>query len=325
VDAPDQAYPDGQVADAAVAALKGFSPSDRRARFFLAVGIRKPHLPLTGPKRYWDLHDLGKIPPLTNAAAPRGALALALHDSVELRRYTAASTAPRLDADQVARLRRGYYAAATFADAQIGRVLDALESTGLARNTIVIVWGDHGFHLGEHGLWTKTTNYEADTRVPLIVATPDGRPRGVHTSALVELLNVSPSLVELCDLPASEKLEGRGFAANLGHPAAPGRAGALSPFPRPWVSGKNLRPEFMGYTVRTATHRAVGWPTRPSSPASFKPTAATTSSKRENPRTFPARPAACMNSPRCCQHCHAPVSAPSTQSPCRPTPSLSAA
>ena len=259
VDAPDQAYPDGQVADAAVAALKGFSPSDRRARFFLAVGIRKPHLPLTGPKRYWDLHDLGKIPPLTNAAAPRGALALALHDSVELRGYTAASTAPRLDADQVARLRRGYYTAATFAEAQIGRVLDALESTGLARNTIVIVWGDHGFHLGEHGLWTKTTNYEADTRVPLIVATPDGRPRGVHTSALVELLDVSPTLVELCDLPAREKLEGRGFAANLGHPAAPGRAGALSPFPRPWVSGKNFRPEFMGYTVRTATHRAVGW------------------------------------------------------------------
>jgi iduronate 2-sulfatase len=259
VDAPDDAYPDGKVAAAAVTALEGFTAAGTRLPFFLAVGFRKPHLPFTAPKRYWDMHDPAQLPPLTQAAAPRGAPALALHDSVELRGYTDASTAPRLDPDQVSRLRRGYYAAASFADAQVGRVLAALQRTGFATNTIVVVWGDNGYHLGEHGLWCKTTDYEADTRVPLIVATPDDRPRGVRTAALVELLDIYPTLIELCGLPPRAKLEGRSFAANLGYPDKPGRAAAISQFPRPWASGRNFRPEFMGYTVRSATHRYVEW------------------------------------------------------------------
>ena len=259
VEAPDDAYPDGKVAAGAIAALEGFATATHRQPFFLAVGMRKPHLPFTAPQRYWDLHDPAKLPPLTQTAAPRGAPALALHDSVELRGYTDVATAPRLDGAQVARLRRGYYAAATFADAQIGRVLAALDRTGLAPSTIVVVWGDNGYHLGEHGLWTKITNYEADTRIPLIVATPDDRPRGVHTPALVELVDLYPTLIELCGLPGRAKLEGRSFAANLGHPDRPSRAGAVSQFPRPWASGRNFRPEFMGYTVRTATHRYVEW------------------------------------------------------------------
>jgi iduronate 2-sulfatase len=158
---------------------------------------------------------------------------------------------------QAVALRRGYYAAASFADAQIGRVLDALERTGLAQNTIVVVWGDHGYHLGEHGLWAKTTNYEADTRVPLIVATPDDRARGVRTEALVELLDLYPTLTELCGLPSGERVEGRSFAANLGHPAVAGRLAAFSQFPRPWMY--QASPEVMGYAVRTATHRYVEW------------------------------------------------------------------
>jgi iduronate 2-sulfatase len=259
VDAPDNAYPDGKVADAAVAALGNFAKSNQRQPFFLAVGIRKPHLPFTAPKRYWDMHAAKTIPPLTRPNAPRGAPSLALHESVELRGYTDVSTAPKLDAEQIAQLRRGYYASMTFADAQLGRVLEALEKTGLAQNTIVIVWGDHGFHLGEHGLWAKTTNYESDTRVPLIVATPDNRPRGVRTSALVELLDLYPTLIELCGLPARDKLEGRSFAANLGQPNVPGKSAAFSQFPRPWASGRNFNPEHMGYAVRTAAHRYVEW------------------------------------------------------------------
>jgi iduronate 2-sulfatase len=259
VDAPEDAYPDGKVAAAAVAVLEGFATAGNHRPFFLAVGFRKPHLPFTAPKRYWDMHDPARLPPLTQAAAPRGAPALALHDSAELRGYTDASTAPRLDTDQVARLRRGYYAAASFADAQVGRVLAALQRTNFATNTIVVVWGDNGYHLGEHGLWCKTTDYEADTRVPLIVATPDDRPRGVRTAALVELLDIYPTLIELCGLPPRAKLEGRSFAANLGYPDKPGRAVAISQFPRPWSSGRNFRPEFMGYTVRSATHRYVEW------------------------------------------------------------------
>lgn len=263
VDAPDDAYPDGQVAAAAVIALEKLAGAatsgSERAPFFLAVGIRKPHLPFTAPKRYWNLYDGVALPPPAQPALPRGAPALAGHESVELRGYTDVSTAPRLSDEQIARLRRGYYAALSFADAQIGRVLDALDRTGLAQNTIVVLWSDHGFHLGEHGLWAKTTNYEADTRVPLIVATPDARPRGVRTPALVELVDIYPTLVELCGLPARGKLDGRSFAANLGDAKRLGRIGAISQFPRPWASGRNFKPEHMGYTVRTATHRYVEW------------------------------------------------------------------
>lgn len=259
VDAPDDAYPDGKVAAGAVAALEELARTPGRP-FFLAVGIRKPHLPFTAPKKYWDLYDDVKIPDVAQPTAPQGAPEIALHDSVELRGYSDQPDTGPWTAGQIATLRRGYYAATSFADAQIGRVLAALERTGLAKNTLVVVWGDHGYHLGEHGLWTKTTNYETDTRVPLIVATPDDRPRGIHTEAIVELLDVFPTLVDLCGLPAVEKLEGQSFAANVGDDAAPGRAVAHSQFPRPWQAGRPLSyPHFMGYTVRDATHRYVEW------------------------------------------------------------------
>jgi iduronate 2-sulfatase len=259
IDAPDDAYPDGKVATGAIAALEELSHRSSDQPFFLAVGIRKPHLPFTAPKKYWDLYNHTSVPGIARIEPPKNAPNLALHDSAELRGYSDQPEIGPWSPEQIDTLRRGYYAAASFADAQIGRVLDALEITGLAKNTVVVVWGDHGFHLGEHGLWAKTTNYEADTRVPLIVATPDNRPRGVRTNALVELLDLYPTLLELCDLPAREKIEGRSFAANLGHPAVAGRPAAFSQFPRPWASGPNFKPTVMGYTVRTATHRYVEW------------------------------------------------------------------
>lgn len=253
----DEEYGDGQVAAAAVEALRGYAKTPERP-FFLAVGFRKPHLPFTAPKKYWDLYDKVNIPPIEVGEAPAGAPELALHASVELRGYQGIPKQGVLDVALAARLRRGYYAAMSFTDAQIGKLLDALEAGGFAANTVVVLWGDHGFHLGEHGLWAKTTNYEADVRSPLIVAAPGKRP-GVRTAALVEFVDLYPTLVELCGLPARAKLDGKSFAANLGDPAAPGKAGALSQFPRPWASGKNFRPEYMGYTVRTATHRYVEW------------------------------------------------------------------
>ena len=250
VDAPDDAYPDGQVAAAAIAALEQRAGAQDGRPFFLAVGIRKPHLPFTAPKRYWDLYDPEKIPPLRHPEPPRGGPELALHASVETRGYRGVPRQGAFPAELTAELRHGYYAATSFADAQIGRVLTALERTGLERTTIVVVWGDHGFHLGEFGLWAKETNYEIATRVPLIVATPDNRRRGVRTDALVELLDLYPTLVELCGLPPREKLEGRSFASNLGDAGRAGKAAAFSQFTRPGA---------MGYAVRTADQRYVEW------------------------------------------------------------------
>ncbi|OAM89699.1 sulfatase [Termitidicoccus mucosus] len=260
VDAPESEYPDGRVADAAVDSLKKFAArGSDSSPFFLAVGFRKPHAPFTAPKHYWDLYDPAKIPPVEQPAPPRLAPDIALHDSVELRGYSDMPKVGPLTPAQIVRLRHGYYASTSFTDAQIGRVLDALDRTGLAQNTIIVLWSDHGYHLGEHGLWCKTTCYESDTRVPFIIATPDGRPRGVRTDALVELLDIYPTLVELCGLPPREKLEGRSLVPNLGNPAAPGREGACSQFPRPWPMRKDAVPGVMGYAVRTTTHRYVEW------------------------------------------------------------------
>lgn len=255
VDAPEGDYPDGRVADAAIAALV------RRARtpgepFFLAVGFRKPHLPFTAPKKYWDLYEGRSLPSVAVPEPPAGAPAVALHDSIELRGYDGQpARGESFTAAQTAELRRAYYAATSFTDAQIGRVLAALAAAGLDRNTVVVIFSDHGFHLGEHGLWVKTTNYEADTRVPLIIARPGGT--GAVTGALSELLDLYPTLADLCGLPAPAGIEGRSLRPWLEAPAAPGRPAVFSQFPRPWL----LRgaPGVMGYAVRTAGHRYVEW------------------------------------------------------------------
>ncbi len=254
-DVPDNAYIDGRVADLATNRLRDLAA--RQQPFFLAVGIRRPHLPFSAPKRYWDLYNPTTLRTIPRAEPPRGAPALALHNSTELRGYTDMPAKGALTPDQIATLRHGYYAATSYADAQIGRVLSALREQGLEKSTVVVVWSDHGYHLGEHGLWAKTTNYEADTRVPLIVAYPDQPHAGATTSALVELIDVYPTLADLCGLPAASGLEGRSLRAWLDNPAHPGPAVAFSQFARPWqYRGK---PEAMGYAVRTPTHRYVEW------------------------------------------------------------------
>jgi iduronate 2-sulfatase len=255
-DASEDEYPDGQIALAAIKALEQFA-AEGQPPFFLAVGIRKPHLPFTAPKKYWELFENIPLPTPDPAEAPRRAPALALHDSPELRGYADVPVQGELSAELIANLRRGYYAATTFADAQIGRVLDALERTGLDRSTIVVVWGDHGFHLGEQGLWTKTTNFEADTRVPLIIATPLQSHPGQTTRALVELLDLYPTLVDMCGLPPAGKLEGQTVAPLVRDPGAPGRKAVYSQFPRPFLH--RGAPVVMGYSVRTQDHRYTEW------------------------------------------------------------------
>lgn len=254
-DVPDNAYIDGRVADLAVERLHvlGGQPQP----FFLAVGIRRPHLPFSAPKRYWDLQDPAKLKTVSPAGPPRGAPAIALHDSTELRGYTGMPATGDWTPDQIATLRHGYYAAVSYADAQIGRVLDALRTDDLEKRTIVVVWSDHGFHLGEHGLWAKTTNYEADTRVPLIIAWPGLPHGGVTTGALVELIDLYPTLVDLCGLPSSAGLEGRSLRRWLESPTEAGPAAAFSQFARPWPYRD--KPEVMGYAVRTRTHRYIEW------------------------------------------------------------------
>lgn len=252
-DVPDPAYIDGRIAARAVERLRELKTGGRP--FFLSVGFWKPHAPFNAPKKYWDLYQRGRIPLPDPADWPEGTDRIAWHGSREILGW---GDRPRtLSEESVRELRHGYLAATSYLDAQIGVVLDELDKLGLAGNTIVVLWSDHGFHLGEHTLWAKTSNFELDTRVPLMIAAPGLAAPGAPASAPVELLDLYPTLVDLCELPGRQELEGVSLRPLLMDPAASVKPAAISQFPRPsYYEGS---PEAMGYSVRTATHRYTEW------------------------------------------------------------------
>ena len=254
-DVPDNFFYDGALADRAVKALGEIS-GRRREPFFLAVGFLRPHLPFVAPKRYFDLYDVAKIELAPNRFYPKGAPPYAILRNPEM------LVSEGIPPDERARqLRRGYFAAVSYVDAQIGRVLDELERLKLAESTIVILWGDHGWKLGEHDAWSKLSNCENDTNAPLIISVPGkspgavpGKPPGRQSDALVEFVDVYPSLAELAGLPLPEHLEGTSFAPLLDDPGRPWKKAAFSQFPRD-VAGKHL----MGYSMRTDRYRLTRW------------------------------------------------------------------
>lgn len=256
-DVPDNAYPDGKIADEAVARLRAAKEKPAEP-FFLAVGFLKPHLPFCAPKKYWDLHDRAKFPLAQATTPPAGAPAYAPTNSGELRNYAGVPASGPLSPDQQRELIHGYYAATSYMDAQVGRVLDELDRTGLAQNTIVVLWGDHGWHLGDHGQWCKHTNYEHAARIPVIVRAPGARRAGTRTRALIESVDIYPTLTELAHLSALQTtpvLDGRSFAATLRDPAAPTKAAIFHAYPRSRPGEGTI----IGRAVRTARHRLVEW------------------------------------------------------------------
>ncbi len=246
-DVPDSTLYDGQVADASVRKLQKLKGDDRP--FFLAVGFIKPHSPYIAPKKYFDIYEDVSLP--TQTEFPAEAPAIAGHGSGELRRYTDQPNSGVITDANQRRVRHAYFACISFIDAQIGRVLNELDRLGLGENTIVVLFGDHGYHLGEQGLWGKTTNFELDTRVPLIVRVPGMKTTGKSSASLVELVDLYPTLAELAGLPITEQLEGRSFAPILNDPNHDTKTAALSQYPR----GGGL----MGYSMRTATYRLTQW------------------------------------------------------------------
>ena len=254
-DVADDAYPDGKLANLAVETLKELKQDGQP--FFLAVGFFKPHLPFNAPKKYWDLHDAMAFELTDSASEPiESAPELAFHTHRELGGYKGVPQDEQLDARQARRLRHGYYACVSYVDAQIGKVLEALARSRLDRNTIVILWGDHGFALGETNRWCKATNFEIDTRVPLLIRTPNLPQAGLATDSLVEMVDLYPTLAALAGLEAPVDLDGRSFAPILEDPQLPGRDVVLSQFNRPW---KATTPQVMGYSIRTQGVRYTRW------------------------------------------------------------------
>lgn len=235
---PDTAYPDGRITESALATLREI----RDQPFFLAVGWHKPHLPFVAPKTYFDLYDPSRLPVSPMRGRPEGAPAIALHSSLELRTRAGVPAAGLLDEATSRRLLHGYAACVSFVDAQVGRLLAELDALGLDNRTIVVLWGDHGWHLGEHGIWGKATNYEVATRVPLIFAAPGLHGNGQGTQALAEFVDVYPTLCELAGLPRPGHLEGVSLVPVLNDPSATVKAVAWSQFPAPALREWAARP-----------------------------------------------------------------------------------
>ncbi len=247
-DVPDDTYADGQIAAEAVHRLEAAAKTPDKP-FFLAVGFLKPHLPFVAPQRYWDLHDPAALALPGITAAPEGAPSYAPTAGGELRSYSGIPAKGDLSDELTRHLIHGYYAAASYTDAQIGRVLDALDASGLADNTIVVLWGDHGWHLGDHGMWCKHTNYEQAARIPVIVSVPGGL-SDVHTNSLIETVDIYPTLCELADVPVPAGLDGKSFAPVLKDPAASTRQSVIHVYPRN---------KLLGRAIRDGRYRLVEW------------------------------------------------------------------
>ncbi len=255
-DAPDNAYQDGVLAEEAVDWLGRLR--DGGQPFFLAVGFLKPHLPFCAPKRYWDLHDREKLWPPLNRSLPPGLPQWVSQPGWELRNAYSGVPADYgvpIDLETEKSLRHGYYAATSYVDAQIGKVLGALDQLDLSEKTIVVLWGDHGFHVGDHGTWCKHTNFEVAVHSPLLLRVP-GRGHGKRVPATVEFLDIYPTLVDLAGLPRPAHLEGSSLAPFLGDPTRPADKPAYSQYPR---GGPRTGNPMMGYSVTTGRWRYTEW------------------------------------------------------------------
>lgn len=225
-DVPDHAYPDGQIANKTIDDLQRLSKEGKS--FFLACGFLKPHLPFYAPKKYWDLYDRRTIEVAENQFRPRNA-PKALRGSGEIHSYHDRDIEYNSDAWHRS-CRHGYYACVSYVDAQIGRILDALDDLELRKNTIVILWGDHGWHLGEHNFWSKHNVMHLSTHSPLIVSAPGFR-SGQRCERLVEFVDIYPSLCELASISTvNDALQGTSFQPLLKDAGQPWKQAVFSKF-----------------------------------------------------------------------------------------------
>lgn len=252
-DIDDEGYADGLNAKEAVKQLRALQDTS----FFLAVGFYKPHLPFNAPKKYWDLYDPDVLPKAEMSIPPQELDSkISLHDdheSYEPRtHYTwkGDSSNYLITQEREKILKHGYCAAVSYVDAQIGKVLDEIKSLGLEDRTIVVLWGDHGWHLGDYGIWGKYTNYDIALRSPLIIKTPNINRPGDGSNSIVETIDIFPTLSDLCGLPKPEYLEGESMSSIINDPSAKIKEYAL---------GSRDAFGAVGYTVRDENFRLMLW------------------------------------------------------------------
>ena len=215
VEAHDSAYFDGLIAQKTIRDLKKLK--ELNTPFFLAAGFLKPHLPFNAPQKYWDLYPTESISLPENYYRPENAPDAAIHNFGELRNYYGVPKEGPVSDEMARTLIQGYYACVSYTDAQIGKLLNTLDELELRENTIVILWGDHGWQLGEHTLWCKHSNFDVAMKVPMIISAPNFE-GGLKTNALVEYIDIFPSLCELAGLELPVQLHGRSFVPLMDNP-----------------------------------------------------------------------------------------------------------
>lgn len=254
-DLPDNAYVDGAVTSKAIEQLKELAGNEKP--FFLAIGYVKPHLPFTAPKKYWDMYNREDIP---LAAFRENSLLtpdLAYHSCGELRQYTdipehssysKQKNGLYVDIDKQKELIHGYYACVSYLDEQVGKVLKTIEELNLLDNTVIVLWGDHGWHLGDHNLWNKHTNFENATKVPLIIASP--KIKSGRAKTLAEFIDIYPTLCDLTDITIPQNIDGETLEPAMKNNNKLIHKYAVSQYPRKKI---------MGYSIRTENHRYTLW------------------------------------------------------------------
>lgn len=255
-DVSDDAYADGRVALETIRRLQQLKqrPASDSAPFMLIAGFVRPHLPFSAPKSYWDLYDPQKLPMPTTEANPKDAPKVAGKRGGEIAAY---EPVPENDNQQYSEelkrsLIHGYYASTSYVDAQIGKVLQAVEDLGLADDTIIVLWSDHGYHLGDHGIWTKHTNYEQANRIPLIMVVPGITSAGSTTRQPAESVDLYPTLCSLAGLPqhqGSQTIDGVDLSPVLRDPQSRIRDHAFHAYPK----------DKLGRAIRTDRYRLVEW------------------------------------------------------------------
>jgi len=268
-DVPDNAYADGANTLQAKEILKKLAKGNKP--FFFAVGLSKPHLPFVSPKKYWDLYKRDQMPLAPFQKKAKNSPDMAYHTAAELYAY---SDIPEISSfsdqkvgldmpiEKQKELIHGYYAATSYTDAQVGILLDMLDSLGLSKNTIIVLWGDHGWHLGDHNLWCKHTNFEQATHAPLIISSPGINPS--TTKSPTEFIDIFPTLCDLSGITVPSHLDGKSLVQVMKNPQVTVKEFSVSQYPRTrnkldterlgWSDG-----QFMGYSIRTKQYRYTIW------------------------------------------------------------------
>lgn len=253
-DVSDEAYADGRIARHAINRLRALS-EDKSQPFFMAIGFIRPHLPFSVPKKYWDLYDRSQLPLPEYEIPPLDAPSFAVKKGGEINNFKPIDPSRALPYEEELKrnLIHGYYASISYMDEQLGRVMREIKNLGLDENTIIVLWGDHGWHLGDHGMWTKHTNYEQSTRIPIIIKAPGITKEGIVCNQTVETVDLFPTLADLAHLERKvpyQELDGKSLTPLLKDPSNPVKDHIYHTY---------IRQGYIGEAIRNKRYRMIRW------------------------------------------------------------------